>query len=151
MRRLKKAETTGDQIARHLTSEDVSNLSVAQTLGVSTRQVAAVRKALGLATYRRGRRVPEATIEEAIARRVRPIDSGHAEWTGNVQANRSPMLFWRGMGQTAYRAVFRLHYGREPDGNISHTCDRERCVAAAHLEDRVLRAERRAAETGGAR
>jgi len=145
------AEVTDEQIARRLTSPEVSNLSVSKALGVSWGRVDEVRQRLGLETYQRGRRVPEASVEEAVARRVKPVDGGHAEWTGGRHPNGTPVLSWRSQAETAYRAVFRIHHGREPEGNITHTrtCEREHCVAGGHLEDRVLRAQRPARENGG--
>jgi hypothetical protein len=147
------AEVTDEQIARHLTSPEVSNLSVARALGVPWGRVDEVRQRLGLETYKRGRRVPERSVEEAVARRVKPVDDGHAEWTGGRHPSGTPVLSWRSHAETAYRAVFRMHYKREPQGNIRHvpSCGREHCVAGAHLEDRVLRARRQARENGGAR
>ncbi|GGZ72875.1 hypothetical protein ACFOOM_01250 [Streptomyces echinoruber] len=147
------AEVTDQEIARRLTSAEVSNLSVARALGVPWGRVDEVRRRLGLATYRRGRRVPETTWQEAVRRRVREVPGGHADWTGSYHPNGTPILSWRGRAQTAYQAVFRLHYRRPPQDNISHSpeCDRERCVAGEHLEDRVLREQRRSREAGGVR
>lgn len=144
------AEVTDEEIAKRLTSPEVSNRSVAQELGVSWGRVDLVRQQLGIETYQRGRRVPEATWEEAVVRRVKDVDDGHAEWTGGRNPTGVPVLSWRGIAETAYRAVFRMHHERDPEGNITHTCDRGHCVAGGHLADRVLRAERRAGGDGGA-
>ncbi|PWI09747.1 hypothetical protein DIZ27_14520 [Streptomyces sp. NWU339] len=148
MRTATSTEVTNEQIVRHLTSSEVSNLSVAQALGVPWGRVNEVRQQLGLETYQRGRRVPEKSWEEAVRRRVKPVSGGHAVWTGNRHPNGTPVLSWRGRAQTAYRAVFRMHYGREPEGKVSHSvkCKAEYCVAGWHLEDRVIRARRRAPE-----
>ncbi|MBT3164035.1 hypothetical protein HTV80_13035 [Streptomyces sp. Vc74B-19] len=141
---------TDQEIARHLTSAEVSNRSVAQKLGVSWGRVDEVRQRLQLPTYRRGRRVPERSWEEAVRNRIKTVAGGHAEWTGSRHPLGTPLLSWQGRAETAYRAVFRLHYGRVPVGNIKHVpdCDVEHCVAGEHLEDRVMRDARRA---GGAR
>ncbi|WP_405893833.1 hypothetical protein OG272_16195 [Streptomyces sp. NBC_00104] len=143
-------EVTDVEIARQLASADVSNLSVAKRLGVPWGRVDEVRQRKGLETFQRGRRAVEASWEEAVSRRVKPVEDGHAEWTGQTYPRGTPMLSWRGRAETAYRAVFRIRHGREPQGNITHapSCVREFCVAGEHLEDRVLREERRCREGG---
>ncbi|CAL9433147.1 hypothetical protein SUDANB21_02092 [Streptomyces sp. enrichment culture] len=150
MATVKVPVVTDQEIARHLTSAEVSNRSVAQKLGVSWSRVDEVRQRLQLATYRRGRRVPEQSWEEAVRKRLKARDDGHAEWTGSRHPLGTPLLSWQGRSETAYRAVFRLHHGRVPVGNIRHVpdCDVEHCVAGEHLEDRAMRDARRA---GGAR
>ncbi|EMF31093.1 hypothetical protein H114_00652 [Streptomyces gancidicus BKS 13-15] len=147
MARVMVPVVTDQEIARRLTSPEVSNLSVARDLGVSWGRVEEVRRQLELPTYRRGRRVPESTWQEAVQRRVKETSDGHAEWTGNRHPNGTPLLSWRGRTQTAYRVVFRLHHAREPEGNITHVpdCQVEHCVAGGHLEDRRMRDRRRAA------
>ncbi|MGA5599553.1 hypothetical protein ACPCUF_00705 [Streptomyces griseoincarnatus] len=145
---VKAPVVTDQEIARHLTSAEVSNRSVAQKLGVSWGRVDEVRQRLQLATFRRGRRVPEQSWEEAVRKRLKKRDGGHAEWTGSRHPLGTPLLSWQGRSHTAYRAVFRLHYGRDPEGNIKHVpdCDVEHCVAGEHLEDRAMRDARRAGE-----
>lgn len=141
---------TDQEIARHLTSPEVSNRSVALELGVPWGRVDEVRRRLALPTYRRGRRVPERSWEEAMRKRIKKVAGGHAEWTGTRHPSGTPLLSWRGRSETVYRLVFRLHYGRVPEGNITHVpdCDVDHCVAGEHLEDRAMRDARRA---GGAR
>lgn len=142
-------EITDEDIARALDSAEVSNLSVVQRLGCGYMRVREVRARLGLPAYRRGRRVSEATWEEALAARILVGDDGHAHWAG-AEHHKTPVLNWRRRTETAYRAVFRQHFGREPEGNVGPWCEREHCVAGVHLEDRVMREERRRRETGGA-
>jgi hypothetical protein len=145
-------EITDAEIAAQLDSAEVSTLSVARRLGVPHRRVAQVRERIKLPVYRRGRRVEEPTWEQALAARIVAEDDGHARWTGATHKRGTPVLNWGGSTWTAYRAVFARHYGREPVGNITPApgCDRFRCVAGAHLEDRVIREQRRADQGGGA-
>jgi hypothetical protein len=137
------AQVTDEEITRQL-GPDVSTLSVAQRFGVSWGRVDRLRAAAGIPAYERGRRADESTWREAIAVRVKPVEDGHAEWTGSRYPSGVPVLYWRSRVTTAYRAVFREHYHREPEGNVSHSpdCGREFCVAGPHLEDRRMRQAR---------
>lgn len=130
-------EITDDEIARALDSARVSNLSVARDLGCAYTRVREVRERLGLPPFKRGRAVDYPTWEEAVNARI-VADGEHAHWTG-IAHHGTPTVNWRQRTETAYRAIFRLHHGREPVGNVRPGCEYPRCVLADHLEDRPMR------------
>lgn len=137
---------SAEEVAAALDGAEVSNLSVARELGCGEGRVRRVRTAAGVPTSQRGRRRSAQTWEEAFAARVVAVDDGHAEWTGTLSKYGTPVLHLGLETQTAYRYAFRVHHGREPKGKTSPACGRAHCVAGGHLEDRVLREERRAKE-----
>lgn len=138
------------EIIRALQDGDVSNLSVARLLGCPPERVRLVRKAAGIAPYRRGRRGSRETWKAAFAARTIAVDGGHLHWTGSVSTSGTPTLRLRSRVATGYRVAFRLEYGRAPVGKVLHApgCEYPRCVAGAHLEDRLLREARYRAEVG---
>lgn len=103
---------------------------------------AAARRALGLPKCRPGRKT-EHTLAEALADRSRDIGDGHREWTGQF-AGPCPVLRYRGIRTTAYRAAFVVRHGRKPVGEVRPGCGRPGCVAPDHMDDRPAR-ERNAA------
>ncbi|WP_233646750.1 hypothetical protein [Streptomyces sp. BSE6.1] len=132
-------EITEAEIAQAL-DESVSNLSVARGLGIPYTRVRDVRQRLGLAPYQRGRVVEYETWEDAVRGRI-VADGDHAHWSG-IAHHGTPIVNWRYRSDTAYRAIFRLHYGRAPEGNVRPWCTYPRCVLGGHLEDRPMRHER---------
>ncbi|MEU0059874.1 hypothetical protein [Streptomyces sp. NPDC006334] len=138
-------EVSDEQILRALLAEDdVSNRAVAQQLGVSERRVYGVRTWVGLPPYQRGRRPAYGSWEEAFAEQSEPVEGGHRRWTGTREKNGTPVVRHRKSIQTAARVAFRLHHGREPEGNVTRSCLIPGCVAGEHQEDRVLREARKA-------
>ncbi|MFJ3274136.1 hypothetical protein [Streptomyces sp. NPDC086776] len=139
---------TEAEIVAALDGADVSNLAVARELGVAPGRVRRVRVKEGLPAYPRGRRGSGESWAEAFAARTLAVDGGHLDWTGSVSEHGTPLLRVRREAETAYRYAFRIHHGREAEGKIGPApgCGFPRCVAGAHLEDRVMRKEREAKE-----
>ncbi|MEV0525996.1 hypothetical protein AB0I66_21405 [Streptomyces sp. NPDC050439] len=120
----------------------LSDRAIGRELNVdATVTVRATRQALGLPPARPGRK-PAATPEDLFWRRTQPVGGGHFIWTGYRTTSRSgsvPTLRHGGRVHTAYRIAFRLKHGREPEGHVTVTCDRDGCVAPGHTEDRRIR------------
>lgn len=140
-------EVSDEQILRALLAhEDVSNRAVAQKLGISDRRVDEVRKRVGLPSYVRGRRAAYRSWEEALTEQSEPVEGGHRRWTGTREKCGTPVVRHRTSIQTAYRVAFRLHHGREPEGNLTRSCKIPGCVAGEHQQDRVMREAQKAGE-----
>ncbi|MBT2492328.1 helix-turn-helix domain-containing protein [Streptomyces sp. ISL-96] len=137
---------TTEEIAAALDGADCSNLAVARTLGVGPERVRRVRAAAGMPPYQRGRRRSCETWEEAFAARTVAVENGHLQWTGPLSEHGTPLLRLGLEAETAYRYAFRIHHGRDAEGKTTPSCGYPRCVAGGHLEDRVIREERRAQE-----
>ncbi|MFF1834153.1 helix-turn-helix domain-containing protein [Streptomyces sp. NPDC058231] len=135
---------TAAEIAAELDGAEVSNL--ARELGVGPERVRRVRVKEGVPVYPRGRHGSGESWAEAFAARTLAVDGGHLDWTGSVSEHGTPLLRVRREAETAYRYAFRIHHGREAEGKSGPVCGFPRCVAGAHLEDRVLRVERLAKE-----
>ncbi|WP_327421876.1 hypothetical protein OG763_15170 [Streptomyces sp. NBC_01230] len=136
---------SADEIAAALDGT-VSNLAVARELGVGPERVRRVRVKEGVPVYPRGRRGSGESWAEAFAARTLAVDGGHLDWTGSLSEHGTPVLRVSRETETAYRYAFRVHHGREPQGKSGPVCGFPRCVAGAHLEDRVMREERLAKE-----
>jgi len=135
-----------EEIARALDAAGASDLGVAADLGCSPDTVARVRKKLGVPPLRRGRPVSLRTWEMAYRDRTVAVEDGHVRWCGRLAQSGTPIVVLRGKQQTAYRIAFRMKHRREPDGYVTPSCDSKGCVAGDHLEDRVMRQERRQGE-----
>ncbi|WP_327123739.1 helix-turn-helix domain-containing protein [Streptomyces sp. NBC_01727] len=136
---------SADEIAAALDGT-VSNLAVARELGVAPERVRRVRAKEGVPVYPRGRRGSGESWAEAFAARTLAVEGGHVEWTGPLSEHGTPVLRLGRAAETAYRYAFRVHHGREAEGKSGPVCGFPRCVAGAHLDDRVLREERLAKE-----
>lgn len=79
------------------------------------------------------------TIEVAFASRVRSLPGGHAGWIGPRNESGVPLLCWKDQRVSAYRAAFRIEYGREPVGVVRPVCDIPGCVAGRCLDDDAAR------------
>ncbi|WP_371799117.1 hypothetical protein OG963_14950 [Streptomyces sp. NBC_01707] len=132
---------SADEIAAALDGT-VSNLAVARELGVAPERVRRVRAKEGVPVYPRGRRGSGDSWAEAFAARTLAVDDGHLEWSGPLSEHGTPVLRLGRAAETAYRYAFRVHHGRDAEGKSGPVCGYPRCVAGAHLEDRVLREER---------
>ncbi|MEW2068460.1 hypothetical protein [Streptomyces sp. NPDC007346] len=135
---------SAEEIAAALDDVGLSNVAVARDLGCGAERVRRVRAAAGIPPYRRGRRRSYESWPEAFVARTVAVDGGHVEWLGPVSRTGTPLLRLGAETQTAYRYVFRVHHGRDPEGNAAPGCDFPGCVAGAHLEDWLLREQRRA-------
>ncbi|WP_406321749.1 hypothetical protein [Streptomyces sp. NBC_00519] len=133
-------EVSDEQILRALLDEeDVSNRAVAARLGCKYRRVEEVRKRAGLPAFVRGRRAAYASLQEAFSSQVEPVEGGHLRWKGPREKSGTPVVRWRSLLDTAYRVAFRLHYKREPVGNLTRSCGIPGCVAGEHQQDRTMR------------
>ncbi|MFE4329699.1 helix-turn-helix domain-containing protein [Streptomyces sp. NPDC056831] len=137
---------TKKEIAAALGDVGVSNLAVARQLGCGPERVRRVRAAEKVPVYQRGRRRAVESWEEAFAARTVAVEGGHLEWTGPLPGHGTPLLRLGTVSETAYRYAFRVHHGRDAEGKTGPVCGFPRCVAGGHLEDRVIREERRARE-----
>ena len=86
----------------------------------------------------RRKRLRAASPEDVFRLRAESVDGGHVRWTGPV-THGTPTVRHQGANQSAYRVAFRLHYGRDPEGQARPGCGMPGCVAGAHLEDRPMR------------
>lgn len=77
---------------------------------------------------------PPKTLAEAFSRRTARTNDGHVLWYGAKQ------LKFQGEKHTALRAAFLLGHGREPEGPVRRTCDKD-CHRADHLTDGRMRDE----------
>ncbi|MFI1702967.1 hypothetical protein [Streptomyces griseoruber] len=140
-------DVSDEQIYRALLAEeDISNSAVAAQLGCGWRRVDEVRKRVGLPSYVRGRRAVYRSWEEAFTEQSEPVEGGHRRWTGTREKGGTPVVRHRASIQTAYRVAFRLHHGREPEGNLTRSCKIPGCVAGEHQQDRVMREAQKVGE-----
>lgn len=130
---------TRQHIVQALLEEDVSNVALARRYGCSTERVRQVRKAAGIAPYRRGRRGSGETWEQAYAARTSTVENGHMRWLGATTALGTPVLRLGSEAKTVYRVAFEAEYGRAPVGNVQPGCELARCVSGRHLTDRQMR------------
>jgi hypothetical protein len=119
-----------------------SDRAIARQLNVDpAKTVAPARAFLGLPKAKPGRK-PAATPEDLFWLRVQPVDDGHILWTGHRQPAESgacPVFRHGGKIWSAYRVAFKIRHGREPEGKVTPTCDRNGCVAPDHTQDRRIR------------
>lgn len=116
----------------------LSDRAIATELGVDAKKtVRPARLALRLPPARPGRR-RAASVDDLFWHRTQPTDGGHLLWTG-CRTNGYPTVRHAGVLHMAVRVAFRIKYGRDPEGHVTLTCDREGCVAPAHTEDRRIR------------
>ncbi|MFZ3595116.1 hypothetical protein [Streptomyces sp. BH104] len=83
------------------------------------------------------------SVEEKFDAQVIEVEGGHLHWTGATGARGTPVVAHQSQVDTAARISFRRHYGREPVGNVRQRpeCRYPRCVAGAHLADRIIRGQ----------
>ncbi|UDM00040.1 hypothetical protein [Streptomyces longhuiensis] len=117
----------------------LSDKAIASELGVDAKKtVRRARVALGIAPVPSGKR-PASSPEDLFWHRVQPTDDGHLIWTGYRSRVGTLSLRHGGRTHTALRIAFRIKHGREPEGHVTPTCDRDGCVAPAHTQDRRIR------------
>lgn len=86
----------------------------------------------------RPRRRSLRSLEGAFRARTEGAEGGHVRWTGTT-SHATPAVWWAGSTYSAYRVAFRIHHGREPEGQVRPGCGVSLCVAGAHVEDRPMR------------
>lgn len=139
-------DTTRDRLAAML-RDGATNRDAARTLGIDKATAARYRTALGLppATPPPPRNRSDLTVEAKFASFLRPVEDGHAEWTGRLtKSNATPVFTHRERTYSARQIGFRARTGRDPVGYVMTECDRKGCVAPEHLADEPERIERRA-------
>ncbi|MEV6738613.1 hypothetical protein AB0N14_17460 [Streptomyces sp. NPDC051104] len=129
-----------ENIAAVLEAETVSDAELAERLDCGPDLVARVRASLGQPAFPAP---PSATASSEEQRfrelAVEGID-GHVRWSGRTTREGVPLV---DHFVTAARVAFRLHHGREPEGQVRGTCLVNHCLAGEHLADRVIRERRR--------
>lgn len=96
------------------------------------------KRAQRAGTATRRRKPQAASLEEKFRLCTEPVDGGHVRWRGSF-AHTTPNLRFQHANHSPYRIAFRLHYGRDPEGQARPACGMPHCVAGAHLEDRPMR------------
>lgn len=136
------------RVARYFEGRDdvPATIAVAAELGVDRRIVAEVRATLHVPRTLPPRQQPKVWTRETVEALMVPVDGGHRRWSGNVTGDGVPVLDSR---HTVARFVFRLTYGREPEGQVRGTCLRKHCVAGEHLADRAMREAPAALDAAG--
>jgi len=104
---------------------------------VPHRTITATRLAYGIPPNRAGLK-PQTSLEQAFRDRARTLDDGHMEWAGQYDGP-IPVFRFNHQRYTARRAAFIVRYGRQPVGEVKPGCDRDGCVAPAHVEDQPMR------------
>ncbi|WP_406168953.1 hypothetical protein [Streptomyces sp. NBC_00996] len=132
-------------IAAMLRAGTHTQRAIAEALNVSPKTVRLTREALKLPAPSRGRPQNQAA-DDVYRAGTEPVEGGHLRWTGAHTSSGVPLIRSHSKQETVYRIAFRLHYGRDPEGNATPGCGMPGCVAGAHLADRLLRqANQRAA------
>ena len=114
-----------------------SNIRIVRELHTCPHWVAQVRADLGLPPTSKSL----LTLEEKWATYTRPLDGGHLEWTGPRSHYGTPLFRHGGTRHQAAVVAFRQVHSREPVGYVKAGCGSTHCVAPAHVEDQVIRAQ----------
>ncbi|UQA95716.1 hypothetical protein [Streptomyces halobius] len=76
------------------------------------------------------------TAEEKWEARVRPVDGGHLEWTGERGSpSGTPVMRFREKSYSPAAIAFRQRTGRDPVGQVRAECEFKHCIAPAHVDD----------------
>ncbi|MFG2900936.1 hypothetical protein ACGFZH_28105 [Streptomyces zaomyceticus] len=111
-----------------------SDSAIGRMLHTDTREVATTRRALGLPTYRRGRK-PAESLQAAFLSHCEETGDGHMRWTGSVNNENLPCFRWNGRQWSARRAAYEIHHGTAPGSKTAPGCGQADCVAPAHVID----------------
>lgn len=123
----------------------VPQIQIARQLHCAPITVQRTREAIGMPSPGRGRRDSYASVEDVYRAHSEAIEDGHARWNGPTDASGHPRLNLREQRFSARQIAFRMHRGRDPQGNVSVGCGMAQCIAGAHIEDQAIRdANRRA-------
>ncbi|MEU5595705.1 hypothetical protein [Streptomyces sp. NPDC020298] len=133
------------RVIEQLLRESTPDARIARQLGVSSATVKRVRTELGLPPARSGRPDTYASPEDAFHANTEAVEGGHVRWTGYINKG-IPYVSSRQTRITAARVAFRLHHGRDPEGQARPGCGVDHCVAGGHLEDRRIREANRRAD-----
>ncbi|MCM1977170.1 hypothetical protein [Streptomyces sp. G1] len=137
-----------EDIAELLKAGELTQIEIARRLGVDRATVRKTRKALGMPAPRLGQRPTHGSLEEAFRAHIEPGEDGHVWWTG-YRERRSGLaiVLHRKERVPVPKLAFRLHYGRDAVGRITHACGERTCHAGAHLADDIIRAANRRADS----
>lgn len=125
-----------DADVAELLDNGLTHQQIAEQLGMSPAGVSRARARLGRPPRRPS---AAATLEDAWRIRTQPTDDGHLLWTGPRGTHGQLVLKYQERQYTAARIAFRIRYGREPEGAVRMTCDRDGCVYPDHTEDTAMR------------
>ncbi|MEW2568415.1 hypothetical protein [Streptomyces sp. NPDC047070] len=134
-------------IAHVLERETVSDAELALRLGCAPEFVGRVRTGLKLPAFSAAPFTPP-DVPEMSQELLRfeemsvVIHDGHRHWLDRRTEDGVPLFSAR---LTAGRVAFRLHYGRDPEGQVRAECEYPHCVEGLHLSDRPMRARDREA------
>ncbi|HWN01217.1 MAG TPA: WhiB family transcriptional regulator [Streptosporangiaceae bacterium] len=92
-----------------------------------------------LRRYRLRTAPDEDVLRDLYDRHTAPTGDGHLVWTGTY-----PLVSVRDHKYTVGQLAFQVGHGREPEGIVRRTCDRDQCVDPTHLQDGQIRATRKA-------
>ena len=123
-----------DTDVAELLDQGLNQQQVADRLGMSPSGVSRARKRLGINPH-----TAPATIEDAWRAKTNPTDDGHLLWTGPRGAKGQLIVTHKGRQHSAQRVAFRIQHGRDPEGVVRITCDRDGCVHPEHTEDTATR------------
>lgn len=113
-----------------------SDVELAFRLGCKRGMVEQARAALGMPPRPLPVIRPGMSDEQRVMLGSVLTSGGHRRWTGRVTDDGVPVLDNR---KTVARVVFRMTYGREPEGQVRVTCVRKHCTEGSHLADRAMR------------
>ncbi|MFI2620429.1 hypothetical protein [Streptomyces sp. NPDC018584] len=78
------------------------------------------------------------TPEDLLRQLTRPVEGGHAVWTGPTYRG-GPGMRWGTRTLSPARLAFRAHHGRAPQGPVTRSCTVQHCIAGPCLLDQPLR------------
>jgi hypothetical protein len=108
---------------------------ITHMLGVTVQDVAAVRQQVGIRPRAGRKRNVLCSVEEALWAQARHLPDGHAQWLGDLDSYRRPILLHDGRYHLARRLSYTLGHGREPVGRVVDGCEHPACIAHDHLLD----------------
>ncbi|MGW2937640.1 hypothetical protein ACWDA7_38845 [Streptomyces sp. NPDC001156] len=115
-----------------------SNTRISTELRCDKARVRRIRAELGLPAFVQTERTR--TLEEKWALFVKPVEGGHAEWTGTRgTASGTPLLSYKDKLYSAAAIAFQIKHGREPQGYVKAECDFKHCVAPDCVDDEAGR------------
>lgn len=125
---------TDEAIVEHLRA-GLSAKRIAMLYRVGANRVNRVRKAHGIDPHPPG---PISESAEAMFVRKTAAQGDCLIWQGCDLG----MPLAPGLSLSAARYAFSARYGRRPIGKVLPSCGTHQCVAADHIEDRVMRERR---------
>lgn len=117
-----------------------TNSAIARDLQCDRKRVREIRQALAVPNPPRY----TLTLEQKWAALIRAADGGHLTWAGErASGSHTPVLRYREQSYSPASIAFRIHHGREAQGYVFAECGLTHCVAPAHVDDEITRAQTR--------